>query len=192
MAKNKRPPETNQVPQTGPTILTEPQIPPKPSRRTRTINRLIVLALVIAAAIIGVFGYWATQDTEVLKVRTQPFPTRTIREHPTAGGVVFLAVDYCKQYNVDGRLGVSFVSASREILLPTTEEDSNEGCVSREIPVLIPKDIAPDEYVIKLQTTYDVNPLKQGVTDTFLSEPFIIDPTTEENQLPEGSLPSEE
>lgn len=156
----------------------------KQSRTSKNINKIISFALIVIAIGIGIMIYWGVQSDKVITLNKDPFPTRTIREHPTAGGVVFLTTDYCKSTSAVGELRTSFVSETREVFLPLSREATKKGCHNNELVILIPKDIEPDTYKIKLRLSYDINPLKRGVTQIFYSYPVIIDPTTVNNQLP--------
>jgi hypothetical protein len=133
----------------------------------------LTIALVIIGIMIAIFVYWGISGREVLVINNQPFPVRTIREHAKADGVIILKVSFCKKIKNEGKVRVSFVSASREIFLPVNNEDSPPGCVDTEVPVLVPKDIPPDTYHIHFRATYKVNPLKT-VTEEFDSKPFEI------------------
>lgn len=157
-------------------VIPEPAHPPK---STKVINYIIVAALLLVALSLGLLFKWALADENVLRVNNSPFPVRTIREHPTASGVVILNVDLCKNTNAVGQTRTSFVSSSREIFLPVQEEKLPKGCLKQEIPVLLPKDIIPDTYKIKFRVTYDLNPLKKGIVDEFESKEFVVDPVTQ-------------
>jgi hypothetical protein len=153
-----------------------------PTKTSKIMNKVAVVALVIIAIGIGLFLKWSYQSENVLQVKNEPFPVRTIRNHPTAGGVVILTVDYCKLQEAKGDLRISFVSPSREVFLPLAEEDGPVGCFKTEFPVLIPRDIPADEYRIKFRVlNYKLNPLKTAVDDSFQSQSVIIDPTTPTN-----------
>lgn len=151
--------------------------PSHPTNTTKTINYIVAAALVTVALCLGVFLKWTIQDSQVLQVNNSPFPTRTIREHPTAGGVIILTADYCKIQDVPGKLRVSYVSSSREVFLPLADEKSPKGCRVTEFPVLIPRELQPDTYRIKFRVTYDVNPLKKGQVVEFESQPVVVDPS---------------
>lgn len=146
-----------------------------PSTRDRVFNKFAFAALALVALAVGLMIYWGTANTQVLNIKNAPFPTRTIRDHPTAGGVVILDVDYCKEIDTEGDLRMSFVSASREIFLPVSKERGPKGCNKTEVPVLIPKDIPADTYKVKFRITYDINPLKQNVIQEFESQPVVVD-----------------
>lgn len=178
--------EIKEIEENSPPPIFNPD-PPKESKKSRTINRVIFLALVAIAVALAIMFYWATATDKPITLNQEPFPTRTIRDHPTAGGVVFLTTDYCKSTTAVGELRVSFESKTREVFLPLAKEASKKGCHVEELAVLIPKDIEPDTYKVKLRLTYDLNPLKQGITQIFYSYPVIIDPTTSTNQLPMSS-----
>lgn len=159
-------------------VVLEPiEGPQHQSNRSKITNWVVIAALLLA--FVGLFRIlaWGLDNTPVLEVKNAPFPTRTIREHPTAGGVVFLDADYCKNKNVEGDLRISFLSDSREVFLPLTKERGETGCQRVEFPILIPKDISPGEYRVKFRVTYDKNPLKQNEVIEFESQSVIIDPT---------------
>lgn len=165
-------------PEKIPDIKSEPiQTIPERSKNSKLITRLVIGALLVIAIGIGTLLYWAAENTDVLKVKTNPIPTRTIRDHPTAGGVVILNVNYCKNSDVVGTLRTSFVSESREVFLPLGEERTPKGCHDIELPVLIPKDMPADTYKVKLRATYDVNPVKKNIVIDYFSNPIVIDPT---------------
>ncbi len=136
--------------------------------------KLLAVALVIIAIAIGTLLKWSLADENVIEVKNEPFPVRTIRKHPTGGGVVFLKMQFCKNVDVDGEVRISFISPTREVFLPLAKEKSDSGCVDTEIPVAIPKDIPPDTYRVKFKAYYKLNPLK-SVNDEFTSSDFEVD-----------------
>lgn len=144
--------------------------------RQRIITRGFYVALVIIALGFGLFLYWLFQSEQVVTVNNEPFPVRTIREHPTAGGVVILSIDYCKRFDSDGTLRISFLNSHREHFLPVIREQIEKGCRVEEFPILIPNDIQPGKYVVKFRAVYNINPLKKGVVSEFVSDEFQIDP----------------
>ncbi len=152
--------------------------PVHPTKRSKLVNYLVAAALIIVALGLLRIFVWSFDNEPVLTVNNSPFPTRTIREHPTGGGVVFLTADYCKTSDIEGDLRVSFLAQTREVFLPITKERTPKGCHKVELPIVIPKDIAPGEYKIKFRVTYDKNPLKQNEVVEFESQKVIIDPTT--------------
>lgn len=174
--------------------MTEPILPPPihnlppkgESKWDKRINRIIAVALVFIAICLGVMLTWATADNEPISLNQSPLPTRTIRDHPTAGGVVYLTADFCKNTDSHGELRISFVSDSHEVFLPMTKEESSKGCHKSELVVLIPENIEPNTYRIKLALTYDVNPLKRNIKQTFYSKPIVIDESSSTNKLPDG------
>lgn len=152
------------------------------STADKRISRVMYVAMGIIAIAVIVFAYWSLQPRQVLEVRNNPFPVRTIREHPTADGVVILKVDVCKHQDVVGRTRTSFVSPSREVFLPVAEEKLPVGCLKdakgnpAEVPVLIPHDLPGGEYKVKFSVRYQINPIK-SVTEEFETKSFIVDET---------------
>lgn len=154
------------------------------SKLSKRINKIVIAALIATTASLGLMFYWAATSNEPITLNQAPLPVRTIREHPTAGGVVFLRTDYCKTTNATGKLRISFISETQEIFLPMAQEISKKGCHNRELAILIPNDIRADTYRVKMRITYQLNPLKKNVTQRFISKEVIIDPTSADNTLP--------
>lgn len=140
-------------------------------RRILPYTAYIVITLSILIAL--VFGYWVSQDEDVLEIKNQPTPVRTIREHPTANGVIILLVDYCKRTSAVGEVTTSFVSPATEIFLPTYVDKQDPVCQKTEVPVLIPPQVVPGTYHIHYRVEYKINPIKQSVIE-FDSQPFEI------------------
>lgn len=157
----------------GDDMKVEPQ-----STKQKIVTKIAYLALGVIAAAIGLILYWSFQDEKVITVNNEPFPVRTVREHATANGVVILKVDFCKHYNLDGDLRVSFVNTDHEVFLPVTRERSEKGCKVTEFPIIVPTVIEKGHYKIKFRATYDLNPIKRNIVDEFLSKDFLIDEDT--------------
>lgn len=136
-----------------------------PSKATRVINKLVFIAMALVAGLIALFLFWAFQPSDVLVVKNTPVPVRTIREHPTADGVVILNVDYCKKIKAIGRSRVSFISPSREIFLPIGEERQDPTCGQKEIPILIPHELPSGKYKVRFRIEYKINPVRTVFED---------------------------
>lgn len=156
--------------------IPEPEVVPV---RSKIINYIVAGALAVVSVALGILLYWASASDKIITVNNEPFPVRTIREHPTAGGVVFIKVDLCKATDVEGDLRTSFISTAREVFLPLSREQLEKGCFVREIPVLIPNDLPAGTYKVKFSIKYNLNPLKQGVFDEFESKEFEVGPITQ-------------
>jgi hypothetical protein len=145
--------------------------------RFPTLRELFKYAMIaglgVIAFAVGIFLYWSASGSDVLEIKNTPVPVRTIREHPTAEGVVILHVDYCKNVTATGRVRTSFYNSSREVFLPVSTDYQQPGCYDVEVPVLIPKDIPPGTYRVKFRVIYQVNPIKQ-VIEEFDSKPFQV------------------
>lgn len=146
-----------------------------PTKTTKIINFAIVGALLAIALSLFVILKWSVADTEVLKIKNNPFPARVVND-PTGktGGIVFLKIDYCKDQNLKGSVRTSYVSKSREVFLPVAKEQIPVGCGNQELPVIIPLGLLKDTYKIKFHVVYDINPLKQNIVMDFESQPFDV------------------
>jgi len=142
---------------------------------TRKLVSLSVIALaVLLIASMGLVLVWVYQSPNVLAVYNTPFPVRTIHTNTTPDGVVILTLDYCKKIDVNGSLRVSFVSATREELLPVAPERGPVGCNHDvEVPIVVPIDLTPDTYHIHFRSTYRINPFRT-VTEEFDSKSFKV------------------
>lgn len=147
-----------------------------PTKRTKTINKLVLLALIIIASSIGVFLTWSFESEQILEVKNSPVPTIASSDPAIGGTLVVMTVDYCKHRDVDGKLRMSYVSDSREIFLPIEDERGPAVCRVVETPVLVPKDLPADRYTIKFRVTYNLNPLKKGIIEEYESREFQINP----------------
>lgn len=139
----------------------------------RRVHFIVYIALVIIALGLLTVSYWLLAPSDVLEIKNAPVPIRTIREHPTAEGVVILNVDYCKKVGATGQVRVSFVSQSREIFLPIAVDKAEPKCEKVEVPVLIPHDTPSDTYIIRYYITYKVNPLRSTI-EQFDSQEFHV------------------
>lgn len=148
--------------------------PVHPKKSTVLINYVLLFFLAVAAIGIAVILHWSFASDDILKVNNAPFPTHVIKDSPDSNGIVVLSVDLCKNTGANGKVRTSFVSTSREVFLPISDEHIPKGCLKQDIPVIIPKDLTPDTYQVKFRVTYDINPLKKGIANEFLSKPFTV------------------
>jgi hypothetical protein len=158
-------------------VLTSHQIAHAKGNRATLIG---FIALAIVALGIGTFLYWQLASNDVLEVRNNPVPVRSVRPHPSADGVVFLKVDYCKKVRASGLVRTSFVSPTREYFFPVSHDREDPGCHNTEIPVPVPHEVPNGTYHVHFRVTYQVNPLK-SVVEEFDSKPFEVVPN-ESNQ----------
>lgn len=143
--------------------------------RSNIFNRIAFVALGISLIIIGLFAYWAAAKDDVLTIKNDPVPFRTIRPKAKADGIVFLKIDYCKNVGATGRVMASFVSQSRLVLLPVVVDNQPPQCRNAEVPIPIPHDIAPGKYRLHYRIIYNVNPLKTDIVEEFDSQEFEIE-----------------
>lgn len=144
------------------------------SPKQKWATRLTYAALVLVAITIGVFLKWSFQTNNIISVKNEPFPVRTIGKTAEANGVIILKVDFCKNVNTQGDLRMSFVSQDREVFLPLAVEKNPKGCRITEVPVIVPSGLPDGDYQVKFKVVYNLNPLKQGVTDEFTSQKFHV------------------
>lgn len=152
---------------------TEMNVPEHPSTASKVGNYFLYVALGVVGVAVAIVLLWLFAPNDVLKVNNSPVPVRTIREHPTADGVIILKVDFCKNTDAVGRVRTSFTSPSREIFLPVGEDKQAAGCEVREVPILIPHEIPGGKYKVKFRIDYEVNPIKT-VTEEFESLEFEV------------------
>lgn len=142
--------------------------------KNKIANWIAFISLGIVAIAIGIFLYWSTQGSKILEVKEIPIPIRTIKDPSKDSLIVILNVNYCKYRDIDGNLRMSFISDTREVFLPLVRERGDQGCKQSELPVVIPKDLAPDTYKVKFRVVYEVNPIKTVVNE-FVTKEFTVD-----------------
>lgn len=155
-----------------------------PSRKTRAMNKLAVIAIVIAAIALFIIMRWSFADTNILEVKNSPFPAKVVPD-PTkqTGGVVLLNADFCKNKDITGEVRTSYVSKSREVFLPLTQDTNETGCQNTVVPVVIPLNLARDTYIIKFHVSYKLNPIKQDVVSIYESKPVLVGTEVPESLL---------
>lgn len=150
-----------------------PTLEPEPlPKSTKYINRFMLAALVVLAVAVAMLLKWSFADENILTVKNSPFPTSTIAS--PQGQVIVMEVDYCKNEDVKGQVRMSFVSQSREVFLPVQKEQQPKTCLKTKLPILIPRDLPTDTYVVKFRVTYNLNPIKQNVVSEFQSRSFKV------------------
>lgn len=155
-----------------PSVLDESQV----TKTKKVVSWFVIAGLVVIAVGIGIFLKWSFQPEEIFQIKNEPFPIRSVAPVITPGDVVILDVDFCKNHEVNGLLRISFVSSTREIFLPVSNETGAKRCEHTEFPLIVPKDIPNDEYRVKFRATYNLNPLKKGIVEEFESKPFKVGP----------------
>lgn len=151
--------------------MEEPQIH-KAKKASRKMFYTVWLALAVIAAAATLFLSWSFESESILQIKNAPFPVRFLNNQD--GGVVVLTTEYCKFKPTPGTVRVSFVSKSREVFLPIAPEKSPKGCETKELPILLPKDLPEDRYKVKFHAVYDLNPLKQNIPVDFESVEFDV------------------
>lgn len=143
---------------------------------SKKINFVVYFALIILAFAIGIFLYWQLAASDVLEVKNNPVPVRSIRPHPSEDGIVFLKVDYCKKVKANGVIRTSFISSTREYFFPVSHDREDPSCNITEVPVPVPHEVQPGIYHVHFRITYQVNPLKT-VVEEFDSRSFEVVPS---------------
>lgn len=156
-----------------------PEEAKKQNKQVKWATYFAVFLLVLGFFSATRFLTWQYAPDDVLEVKNHPVPVRTIRETAHPDGIVILLVDFCKKINVTGRTRVSFVSETREVFLPMSEDKAEASCnFGRndpiEIPIIIPKDLPPDRYKIHFRVTYNINPVKKNILEEFDSLEFDV------------------
>lgn len=143
-------------------------------RVTGTLSKVAYGVLAVALVVLSIVIYWLTSARDVLEIKNQPVPVRSIRQHPEADGVIIVHTNYCQHVAATARIRISFVSPSREVFLPADRDvPLPKKCEDIEVPVLIPKELPPGKYHLHWRIEYKVNPLKH-VIEEFDSVEFEV------------------
>lgn len=131
----------------------------------------IYAALVLIAVVMLVIFYWNVQPTDVLAIKNEPYPVRPSVVNPN--GVVIVTVDYCKLQSVDGTLVIRFVGRKSVVRSPESPERAAADCQKRDLPLLLPPQLAQDTYHIEFLSTYHINPITT-VDEVSRSQEFTV------------------
>lgn len=146
--------------------------------RRQALNNLLFFSLGLIAVGVGILVFWMFQPSDVLTVSNEPVPVKynTIK----AREAQILNVNFCKNIKAHGRLVRSIESTTSKLQTPEVQEPTLPECreykLDDENPlkVPIPAHAEPDTYIIRFHIVYDINPLKRGVVEEFVSQPFQI------------------
>lgn len=132
----------------------------------------LVILMTLSILIVGGLSiYWLYSSDDVLDVKNAPFPVRTVEQNGEQ--ILVLKVNYCKNTDARGAVRTSFVSKSREVLLPMSNDSQPKQCAETDIPIIIPKELPADDYKVHFRATYQVNPFKT-VVEQFDSVEFKV------------------
>lgn len=135
-------------------------------KRTIVASRIGYIVIGIAVIVLATIAYWLNQPSNVLEIKNQPIPIRTIRPEGHPAGVVILRYDYCKNIAVEGKIRTSFVSDSAELFLPLADDKTEKACKDEvEVPYIIPPQITAGKYKLHFRATYQLNPIKTVVQE---------------------------
>lgn len=138
-------------------------------------SRVAYLVLALSIFTIALIGYWASRDAaDVLVIKKQPIPIRTIRSDAHPNGVVILKYDYCKNTKAEGEIRASFVGQnSAELFLPRVIDRTDPACGQLEAPYIIPEQVVPGRYHLHFRASYKINPIKTVIIE-WDSEEFNV------------------
>lgn len=132
----------------------------------------IAYAVITAAFLVSaLFAYWTLQPADIVTNIDDPVKVTTPASR--SQGYIDIPIEYCKTMELEAQVKRSFVSASTEIFQPEVTENAPKGCMKKMYRILIPPQVINDEYYIKFQATYRINPIKT-TTETFKTQKFRV------------------
>lgn len=117
--------------------------------------------LVFIAVVALTFLYWNIQPTDVIKPNNSPYPVRPSATDPL--GVEVVTINYCKLIGVNGTVGIRFVGNKSIVRSPDASERGGKGCQKRDIPILLPPQVADDIFYIEFESVYKINPITKVI-----------------------------
>lgn len=149
-------------------------------KRLTVSLRSAFLAYGLLAAVglaVAVLIYWSYQSTTVLEVKNHPVPSFP-PEVQAGQAVIFLEVDFCKNYPTHGEVEVSLIGekTGSKIAVAWPRDETKKVCAKYDnLPIRIPPQTPTDTYVVDFQVTYEnINPIKKGEPVQFQSKPFRV------------------
>jgi len=141
----------------------------------KILYRLSVVALTIMYIALAIWLYWSLAPYKTITYLNDPFPVTpgeplTIKQ----GEELTYNLHYCK-YTDDMPIelhkefvdGIIYEAADQKALI------TGQGCGEIDVPVLIPVNLPPGEYRLRITVIYKVNPIRK-ITKVSETQEFII------------------
>jgi len=131
------------------------------------------VALLLTAVSVFVVLFWIySPPMKALEISPNPIPVVTDNLKPYDYAV--LKYTYCKNVTTTGRLTITLVGTSSQLVLPTTHERGERKCQNDvRVPLAIPPLTPPGEYHFHFRVMYIVNPLRT-ITQDFDTQEFKV------------------
>lgn len=132
---------------------------------------LSAVLLLLTALFSGLFMLFLPVDY----FQMNQVPARIVNEQVRPGESLFVETDFCKKTDKASVISLQLHSADNLYLLPPVHGALPEGCYKHQNALAqIPEDIKPGTYVLHVEITFSVNPLRD-ISYNFDTEPFIIE-----------------
>ncbi len=142
-------------------------------QRTFIIKWVATAAFMGITACVGIILFWL-YSVPMKAIDVTPNPIPVITKTATPGSYIVLKYSYCKNVKSAGRVSISMVSTTSQLMLPTARESSEKKCYSSVLaPFPIPPQATPGVYHYHFRAIYQVNPLR-SITQDYDTQPFTV------------------
>lgn len=138
----------------------------------KILNCVSFLTIIAALIMIGTVVYWYTAPYKPLILNTMPLPVynKTVK----TGGVLVYKLDYCKSNNFPVKINRKFMDGII-YSVPEIQAQNEPGCRIMNIGVEIPHNLPIGKYILNINYTYQVNPLRIVTVETHTEEFEVIE-----------------
>jgi hypothetical protein len=133
------------------------------------IAGIIILSSI---ALVGTLIFWKIYPYEPLKINTQPL--RVLTKEVRGGDILIYEIDYCKLSDRTVRISRSFIDGIT-FSTPDFRTKNLLGCRTSFVSIEVPPTLPAGKYYLKIDYTYQVNPIREVVVNALTERFTVID-----------------
>lgn len=138
----------------------------------KIINILSWIVIVSMMALILLFGFWYLYPYNLIEFKSPVYTVLNENKTVKSGEILKYEVDYCKYTDLDPVVTKWYVDGlvyqtpeGRGVIFP--------GCRKQIVNNLVPENLLPGEYYIKIFIDYEVNPIRHIIYEN-RTEKFTV------------------
>jgi hypothetical protein len=130
------------------------------------------ITIFLTACLFGLLLYWSVFPLRVSEVTNQPMPILNENKTVKIGGTLQHLTNYCKYINGTAETTKQFVNGL-VFSTPAFLTDNPEGCHQIISQTVVPKELMPGTYRLRIIKIYHLNPIRD-YSITVETEPFTV------------------
>ena len=141
-------------------------------RIDKWFHKIAWLVVVGTALILLGLSYWLYWPYKVVEVKNSPYPILNANKQVEVGTLLKHQVEYCKYVDLQSTTTRQFVN-NLIFTMPDTVQNNELGCHTIVANTLVPMELPPGKYYLRIIKNYKVNPIRT-ITETFRTEEFEV------------------